>query len=124
MYSISLNLGGVTWQMLYKDKPETQLTVLREFMHGQALTQQIAGARSITIVDDFGQECTLMAGSLHGFLFEDKDLTQEAMIQLSVHQAITQIKTQKRAQNDPVIKAQQLGSGLPAFMPGVNGRLS
>ena len=126
MYSISLNLGNVTWQLLYKEKPEVIVENLRTFMRTQHLVQGMMDARCITIPDDFGQECDVVAGSLHGFLFEDKDLTQEAVIQQSLFNALTNIKVQKRAASDPAIRSAQqvLGSGMPAFMPGVNGRLS
>ena len=124
MYCITVTLGMSSWALMFKEKPEKQLEELRSFMRQQHLTQQIGDSRVMTLTDDFSQECDIVAGALAGFLFEDMDVSQEATIQRSLHHHITQAKLQKRAQSDPTLRAASLGSGVPSFMPGVNGRLS
>jgi hypothetical protein len=75
----------------------------------------------LTIEDDFGQRAHLAAGSIHGVLAEDCDLTQEAAIQRHILQQITNAKAQVRVRNDPVLKASNLGTGYQ-FNPMANGR--
>ncbi len=117
MYTISLSAGQAMWKLVYKERPEEQIASLRAFQDQQHFHQQLAGQKSITLSDDFGQEATIAAGSLNAVLVEDLDLSQEAMIQLGIHQQITQLKYNQRAQSNPTLKsARTLVSGNGGMM--------
>lgn len=127
MYKVSINVGAHVWALLFKDKDEAERAEKNAlaFLQAQHLVQQTANERVILFEDDFGQRAYVAAGSLSGFLLEDLDLTQEAMIKLHLHNQHTQIKANQRVASDPTIKAAQLGNGAGMmFDPMANRRFS
>jgi hypothetical protein len=118
MYTISVNAGHVMWKLVYKERPEPQIAEMRAFQDQQHFHQQIAGQKTLTISDDFGQEMTVAAGQLHAVLLEDLDLSQDAIIKLQVHQQLMQLKFQQELQRNPTLRtARTLGNGLGGFDP-------
>lgn len=127
MHKLSINTGSTVWALLFKEK-ETAYAVedtTLGFMKMQHLTQTTAGDKVITVEDDYGQRAHLVAGSVHGILSEDLDLVQEAMIKMHLLNQQTNVKAQQRVQNDPTLKASQLGNGAGMmFDPMANRRFS
>ena len=121
MHMISVHFGPnqLVWALMYKDEKSAAAAevLIDDFMSQQHLTQQIAAGRMLSINDDYGQKARFVAGSIHGYLLEDLDLTQEATIKKAIHHEITKVKAQTRARNDATLKAAGLGQGLPSFDP-------
>jgi hypothetical protein len=126
MYKLSINTGGNVWALLFKEKESAEMAEQSalNFLRTQQFVQAAADNRMITLEDDYGQRANIVAGSLQGFILEDLDLTQEAMIKLHLHNQHTQIKAQQRVQNDATIKAASLGNGGVMFDPMVGRRFS
>lgn len=109
MYAITVNVGNVSWQLLFRDQERFNSSL-------QALTLSDP-ISTLTLADDFGQTTEFKRSSLHGFFAEDLDQSRLAHIEMGLHRHKTQMDFQKRAGADP-------GLRQPAVlqpMPGGNG---
>lgn len=120
MYSLSIFFGPspVPAQFLFKDKEAAQ-GVLRAVNKNCDLKNG-----GVCLIDDFGQEATIICASIHAIILEDMDLGEESRIQRGLSQARGQANANKRAQSDPVIMAAQRGQGPSVLTPFGNGRFN
>lgn len=116
MHSLTIVFGpaATTWTLLFKTEESARL-----------VAAQIGKEGAGKVVDDFGQE-VVQLGAIHGIMFEDMDLSQQASIERGVHQARSQAKAQEKAMADPIIslslRRQQVGPAVLA--PGGMPRMS
>lgn len=107
MFSLSIMLGSGQWRLMFKTE-ET----------ARACATAIENpSRGTQIVDDFGQEISIVAASYHGMMLEDMDKSQAAAIELALHNARMNKKATTMAQSDPALKQSMIGQpGIVAPM--------
>lgn len=120
MHTLSILVGpsGTSWALMFKteDAAKAQFDILAaaRVMNGQ-----------VTLKDEFGQQAHFKLEDFHGAILEDMDLTQQAVIARSIHQAQTQARAHAQAANDPVLKTAAMTQRGPAMLtPMGNGRFS
>lgn len=123
MFSLSIALGSITWQLLYNKEEDANKAY-----------DELAVCDTIVLIDDFGQRFRAERTDVHGCLLEDMDKSALARIELGLHNMRMQIKGGQMADNDPAIKEARRrqsmgvispmgpGAGIPSFGP--NGRMS
>ena len=127
MFTITVVFGNVSAALMYRDRDVAQRS-------WSALTKNIpidrypaiTSSEELTISDEFGRSIYLPTGMLYGAILEDMNSSTEATIEISMHNARTQVKAQKRASSDPELRAAQMGHGPSVLTPmgGMNGRFS
>lgn len=124
MHTLSIIVNTTSWALIFKekDRAETAAKSLEGFVNVQPFAQVQAGGRTLMLEDDYGQKVFLVSGAVQGFLLEDAEGAQEAVIQRYLHQQRTQVKAQGRARNDSTLKAAMMSAqmGAPSFTPFVN----
>jgi hypothetical protein len=61
--------------------------------------------QDLIIDDDFGQHGEIKAGSIHGVIIEDMDLSKVAAVEFMLHNTRIHSQATTRAQSDPALKA-------------------
>lgn len=114
MYSLTVVFGSpsTSWRFLFKSKERAEAAVGLLSDHP---------TQDIHVADDFGQSADIKALSLHGRMLENLDESQLAYIEMALHQARVQAKTNERAQSDSVLRNAKRGPAV--ITPGMNGGL-
>lgn len=125
MYSLSIVLGSMSWRLLYTKEENAR----RDFQLVQSAisrdkTMQFSAHDKIDLTDDYGQEMTANARSLHGAMLEDLDKTKVGNVEFALHGARANVDAQKRAESDPVLRSSRTMQHAPIISPMGNGRLS
>lgn len=111
MFSLAISFGpqGMVWSLLFKDEARAR-AALQTIELG-------TDAAILHVVDDFGQEVSIMHRSYHGALIQDLDQMIESRIQHSLNDAKAQARFNQRAKTDPEIRALQNGPAVlsPGF---------
>lgn len=118
LLTIVFGTSPVPWGFLFKEEEKAQ----QAFDH-VVLCKQTPDSR-IGIEDDFGQKASLDTDKIQGFMLEDMEKSKLANIERGLHQARTQAKAQQQAQQDPVLRAAQLGAASPAVLSPMGMRLN
>jgi hypothetical protein len=113
MYSLTIAFGETPamWRLLFKTEHAAQ----------NACVGLIA-IPSVNIVDDFGQQCSLLSERILGWMLEDLDQSKQAGAEMMLHNARTQAVAQTIARTEPALR--QGGQGPSVFVPNNNGRMS
>ena len=115
MYSISVAFGNLPtpWRFLFREKEKAEQ--YRDF------TQNFP-TQDLVITDDFGQHAKIRGGSIHAIMVEDLNETQQAAIEMMLHDTRARLKAQQQAKTDPMIKAASMTQQSPMIVPGgLNG---
>ena len=122
MHSLTICFGpsATVWTLLFKTEEKASE------LYNAYTGAKVARESSLLIgVDDFGQAISLVIDDIHGMMFEDMALSQEAAVERGLHQARTQAKAETKAMNDDVIKnaIRVKQQGPAVYQPGMpNGR--
>jgi hypothetical protein len=118
MYSLTIAFGDTPamWRLLFKTEEHAIAAHQKASMRGPS---------EISIVDDFGQTCTLERNRLIGLMLEDLDQSKLAGVEMQMHtwriQAAAQTRGMAEAELRPLRGAPQ---GPSVFVPGMgNGRM-
>jgi hypothetical protein len=119
MFSLTIVFGPgpMVWTLMFKTEEKAREELAK-----------IVDLPTISYADDFGQECLITRGSIHGMMIEDLEQSRLAHIERALHQARTQAKGAEIADNDPVLKQarHRAQGGMPMIQPvpgfGPNGR--
>jgi len=114
MYSLTICFGptAMVWAFLFKEKEKAE-DVLK-FV-------DLDNVFSIKIEDDFGQRAVIKPSTVHGWILEDLDLTDEAKILRSLANARNEIKARTRAATDPTIRQGMNQQGPSVISPFPRG---
>jgi hypothetical protein len=120
MFCLSIHIGQVVWQMMYKSEDSVHAA---DSILASAHNSSFSVPGPITIIsDDFGQIAHVSLAALHGWLVEDLDLSKLAHVEKGLHNARTQNDYVKRVMADPSAQPrQQMGPGV--LSPMGNGIL-
>ena len=123
MFSLTIVFGPgpMVWTLMFKTEERAREEV-----------ENILPNKNCLLRDDFGQECEIIAGTLHGHMLEDLDQSKLAHIERALHQTRTKLKADELADADPAIRQarrqSQGGLGMIQPMPGgmvaPNGRFA
>ena len=110
MFNLTICFGptGTVWAFLFKDK-ERASEAYDLVRHVQAQED------SFRIVDDFGQDVTVIG--LHGALLEDLDQIEQARIQRALADERVNAKFMVARKSDPVIRQAIQGQQAPIMTP-------
>jgi hypothetical protein len=77
----------------------------------------------VWLEDDFGQNCTITAKSISGYMLENMERSKLAHIERALHQARTQAKGAEIADSDPVLAQarRRAQGGMPIMQPMPTG---
>jgi hypothetical protein len=111
MYSLTIHFGpnAMVWSFLFKEKEKAEAARCHAIECGL-----LESPDNFMIEDDFGQQASFSARSVHGIMLEDLALVQEARIFRSLDNARGEIKAKQRAATDPIIRSAQQGPGVIA----------
>ena len=93
MFSLTIVFGprATTWVLMFKTREAAE----------KARGELADGPDHVIVVDDFGQEATLMSDDvLHAVMLEGLSLSREVYIEKSLHEARIMRDAQQRAQNE------------------------
>lgn len=78
---------------------------------------------TLHLLDDFGQNCSVVGTGIHGHMLEDLEQSRLAHIERALHQARTQAKGSELAEADPVLRHARLKAqgGLGMIQPVPTG---
>ena len=125
MFSLTISFGpGPTmWTLMWRDETKAKEAAdkLRHGVDGRYNTIGGINPQYAALEDEFGQQADVKFSEIHGFMFEDMELSKLAHIERALHQARTQAQGQQAAENDQVLRVQRARSGPAVLMPGMNG---
>ena len=111
MFSLAISFGpqGQIWSLLFKEESRAR-AALQTIELG-------TDATLLHVVDDFGQEVSILHRNYHGALIQDLDQMIESRIQHSLNDAKAQARYNARIKTDPEIRALQNGPAVltPGF---------
>ncbi len=125
MFTITVVFGNASASLMYRDRDKAA-AIWAVLSKKTVDTYPMMTSGEMVIADEFGREIYLPPNMLYGAIFEDMNSSTEATIEVSMHNARTQVKAQKRASSDPELRAAQMGHGPSVLTPmgGMNGRFS
>lgn len=117
MYSLTIVFGNpsTTWRLLFKskEKAETATGLLSDHP-----------TQDLHISDDFGQSANIKANTINGRMLENLDESQNAYVEMQLHNWRVQAKSQERGRADPALRAAQRGPAVISPNMGGNGMMS
>jgi hypothetical protein len=114
MYSLTVVFGtpATSWRFLFRSKEKAEQAIGLISDHP---------TQDLHIADDFGQSADIKALTIHGRMLENLDESQNAYVEMALHNARVQAKAQERAKADPAIRAAQRG---PAVLAPIGNGMS
>lgn len=119
MFSLTIAFGETPamWRLLFKTEQAANK------MWAVAGSYMEEETKYIHIVDDFGQQCIILASDVHACMLEDLDQSRLAGVEMQMHNWKMQATAQARGGTDPELRNIRQPQGPSVFIPQGNGRM-
>lgn len=105
MYKLTVVFAkAVTWTFFFKSKQTVK----------DAYDGAVSNAEAVCFTDDYGQLAYFKPAKIHAVLLDEIAVSTEGGIELALHQMRAQVKAQRAASDDPVLKMAAMTQGVPS----------